>query len=135
MQTFLKVFLFTCSFRYKVDDLSTLWLDEFWNRSVLTIFYLPHGRLELFERNVFQLLFPLLFITREIPRQSEVLTTIKTKGRMFASVYEEEAAAMESALTSALPINQLPMLIIHQSPFLFAQIAYLLRSNSVIKST
>ena len=54
---------------------------------------------------------------------------------MFASVYEEEAAAMESALTSALPINQLPMLIIHQSPFLFAQIAYLLRSNFVIKST
>ena len=54
---------------------------------------------------------------------------------MFASVYEEEAAAMESALTSALPINQLPMLIIRQSPFVFAQIAYLLRSNSVIKST
>ena len=38
-------------------------------------------------------------ITRGPPTQPEILATIKTKGRMFTSPYEEEAAVMESALT------------------------------------
>ena len=38
-------------------------------------------------------------ITRGPLLQPEVLTTIKTKGRTFTSSYEEESAAMESALT------------------------------------
>ena len=36
---------------------------------------------------------------RGSPIQPEVVTTIKTKGRTFASSYEEEAAAMELALS------------------------------------
>ena len=39
-------------------------------------------------------------ITRGPPTQPEVLTTIKTQSRAFTSFYEEEAAAMESAVTS-----------------------------------
>ena len=39
------------------------------------------------------------FITTGPPTQPEVLTTIKTQSRAFTSSYEEEAAAMESALT------------------------------------
>ena len=38
-------------------------------------------------------------VTRGSPLQPEVVTTIKTKGRTFTSSYEEEAAAMESALS------------------------------------
>ena len=37
-------------------------------------------------------------VTRRSPLQPDVVTTIKTKGRTFISSYEEEAAAMESAL-------------------------------------
>ena len=38
-------------------------------------------------------------VTRRSPLQSEVVTTIRTKGRTFTSSYEGEAAAMESALS------------------------------------
>ena len=38
-------------------------------------------------------------VTRGSSVQPEVVTSIKTKGRTFTSSYEEEAAAMESALT------------------------------------
>ena len=38
-------------------------------------------------------------VTRISPTQPEVVTIIKTKGRTFTSSYEEEAAAMESALS------------------------------------
>ena len=38
-------------------------------------------------------------VTRGSPYQSEVVTIIKTKGRTFTSSYEEEAAAMVSALS------------------------------------
>ena len=38
-------------------------------------------------------------VTRGSPTQPEVVTTIKTKGRTFTSSYEEEATAMESALS------------------------------------
>ena len=41
-------------------------------------------------------------VTRGSPLQPDVVTTIKTKGRTFTSSYEEEAAAMESALSSTL---------------------------------
>ena len=41
-------------------------------------------------------------ITRGSPLQPDVVTTIKTKGRTFTSSYEEEAAAMESALSCTL---------------------------------
>ena len=37
-------------------------------------------------------------VTRGSPTQPEVVTIIKTKGRTFTNSYEEEAAAMESAL-------------------------------------
>ena len=37
--------------------------------------------------------------TRGSPIQPEVVTSIKTKGRMFNSSYEEKAAAMKSALS------------------------------------
>ena len=40
-------------------------------------------------------------VTRGSPTQPEVVTIIKAKGRMFTSSYEEEAAAMESALSWA----------------------------------
>ena len=40
-------------------------------------------------------------VTKGSPIQLEVVTTIKTKGRLFTSSYEEEAAAMESALSWA----------------------------------
>ena len=39
-------------------------------------------------------------VTRGSPTQPEVVTILKTKGRTFTSSYEEEAAAMESALPS-----------------------------------
>ena len=42
-------------------------------------------------------------VTRGSPAQSEVVTIIKTKGRTFTSSYEEEAAAMESALSWTSP--------------------------------
>ena len=38
-------------------------------------------------------------VTRGSPIQSKVVTAIKTKGRTLTSSYEEEAAAMESALS------------------------------------
>ena len=38
-------------------------------------------------------------VTRRSQLQSEVVTTIKTKGRTFTSSYQEEAAAMEPALS------------------------------------
>ena len=38
-------------------------------------------------------------VSRGSPLQPEVVTTIKTKGRTFTSSYEEESAAMESALS------------------------------------
>ena len=38
-------------------------------------------------------------VPRGSPLQPDVVTTIKTKGRTFTSSYEEEAAAMESALS------------------------------------
>ena len=38
-------------------------------------------------------------VTRESPHMPEVVTIIKSKGRTFTSSYEEEAAAMESALS------------------------------------
>ena len=38
-------------------------------------------------------------VTRGSPTQPEVVTTIRCKGRMFTSSYEEEAAAMKSALS------------------------------------
>ena len=38
-------------------------------------------------------------VTRGFPLQPDVVTIIKTKGRTFTSSYEEEAAAMESALS------------------------------------
>ena len=41
-------------------------------------------------------------VTRGSPHQPEVVTIIKTKGRTFTSSYEEEAAAMESALSWTL---------------------------------
>ena len=41
-------------------------------------------------------------ITRGSPLQPDVVTTIKTKGRTFTSSYEEEVAAMESALSWTL---------------------------------
>ena len=41
-------------------------------------------------------------VTRGSPLQPDVVTTIKTKGRTFTSSYEEEAAAMESALSCTL---------------------------------
>ena len=41
-------------------------------------------------------------VTRGSPLQPDVVTTIKTKGRTFTSSYEEEAAAMESALSWTL---------------------------------
>ena len=41
-------------------------------------------------------------VTRGPPLQRDVVTTIKTKGRTFTSSYEEEAAAMKSALSWAL---------------------------------
>ena len=42
--------------------------------------------------------------TLAVPKYScnQVVTTIKTKGRTFTSSYEEEAAAMESALSWTL---------------------------------
>ena len=41
-------------------------------------------------------------VTRGSPLQPDVVTTIKTKGLTFTSSYEEEAAAMESALSWTL---------------------------------
>ena len=41
-------------------------------------------------------------VTRGSPLQPDVVTTIKTKGQTFTSSYEEEAAAMESALSWTL---------------------------------
>ena len=41
-------------------------------------------------------------ITRGSPLQPDVITTIKTRGQTFTSCYEEEAAAMESALSWTL---------------------------------
>ena len=41
-------------------------------------------------------------VTRRSPLQPDVVTIIKTKGRTFTSSCEEEAAAMESALTWTL---------------------------------
>ena len=41
-------------------------------------------------------------VTRGSPYQPEVVTIIKAKGRTFTSSYEEEAAAMESALSWTL---------------------------------
>ena len=41
-------------------------------------------------------------VTRGSPLQPDVVTIIKTKGRTFTSSYEEEAAAMESALSWTL---------------------------------
>ena len=41
-------------------------------------------------------------VTRGSPLQPDVVTIIKTKGRTFTSSYEEEAAAMDSALTWTL---------------------------------
>ena len=41
-------------------------------------------------------------VTRGSPLQPDVVTTIKTKGKTFTSSYEEEAAAMESALSWTL---------------------------------
>ena len=41
-------------------------------------------------------------VTRGSPLQPDVVTTIKTKGRTFISSHEEEAAAMESALSWTL---------------------------------
>ena len=41
-------------------------------------------------------------VTRGSPLHSDVVTTIKAKGQNFTSSYEEEAAAMESALTWTL---------------------------------
>ena len=38
-------------------------------------------------------------VIRGSPLHPEVITTVKTKGRIFTSSYEEEAAAMESALS------------------------------------
>ena len=38
-------------------------------------------------------------VTRQSPLWPQLITTIKTKGRTFTSSYEEEAAAMESALS------------------------------------
>ena len=40
-------------------------------------------------------------VTRGSPHQSEVVTIVKRKGRTFTSSYEEETAAMESALSWA----------------------------------
>ena len=56
-------------------------------------------------------------VTRESPLEPEVVTTIKTKGRTFTSSYEEEAAAIASALswTSTTPTIQ--------STYYFAQTA------------
>ena len=42
------------------------------------------------------------FVTKGSLLQPDVVTTIKTKGRTFTSSYEEEAAAMESALSWTL---------------------------------
>ena len=41
-------------------------------------------------------------VTRGSPLQPDVVTTIKTKGRTFTSSYEEEAAAMKTALSWTL---------------------------------
>ena len=41
-------------------------------------------------------------VTRRCPLQPDVVTTVKTKGRTFTGPYEEEAAAMESALSWTL---------------------------------
>ena len=41
-------------------------------------------------------------VTRGSPLQPDVVTTIKTKGQTFTSSYEEEATAMESALSWTL---------------------------------
>ena len=41
-------------------------------------------------------------VTRGFPLQPDVVTTIKTKGQTFTCSYEEEAAAMESALSWTL---------------------------------
>ena len=52
-------------------------------------------------------------VTRGSPLQSEVVTTIKTKGRIFNSSYAEEAAAMESALScTSTNVNYLSISIL-----------------------
>ena len=53
-------------------------------------------------------------VTRRSPTQPEVVTIIKTKGRTYTSSYEEEAAAMESALSwtstnANHPSNSIPL--------------------------
>ena len=63
-------------------------------------------------------------ITRGPPTQPEKLTTIKTKGKTFTSSYEEEAAAMESALSWTSTTS------IHHSPFLFEKIGNLYVKHS-----
>ena len=52
-------------------------------------------------------------ITRGSPLQSDVITTIKTEERTFASSYEEEAAAMESALSWTLTNTNHCLVIVH----------------------
>ena len=64
-------------------------------------------------------------ITRGPPLQREVLTTIKTKSRTYTSYHKEEAAAMESSLSWTSTTA-----IIHQSTFLFVQIANLYVKHS-----
>ena len=61
-------------------------------------------------------------VTRGSPLQPEVVTTIKTRGKMFSSSYEEEAAAMKSALSwTSTNVNHLSisLLFCPDSKFLF----------------
>ena len=60
------------------------------------------------------------FVTRGSSIQPEVVTTIKIKRRTFTSSYEEEAAAMESALSWTSANANHPSIL--QSPYFFAEI-------------
>ena len=51
-------------------------------------------------------------VTRGLPLQLDVITTIKTNARTSASSYEEETAAMESALTWTLTNASYPSISI-----------------------
>ena len=51
-------------------------------------------------------------VTRGLPLQLDVITTIKTNGRTSASSYEEETAAIESALTCTLTNASYPSISI-----------------------
>ena len=52
-------------------------------------------------------------VTRGSPTEPEVVTTIKTKGRTYTSLYKEEAAGKESALSwTSTNANHLPISIL-----------------------